>query len=39
MMLLICIQSILDHGTSDEVEKVRNNPWYQKMKVQVFCDQ
>nr|XP_022339893.1 DNA nucleotidylexotransferase-like isoform X2 [Crassostrea virginica] len=27
------LQSILDHGTSDEVEKVRNNPWYQKMKI------
>ncbi|XP_061194429.1 DNA-directed DNA/RNA polymerase mu-like isoform X2 [Saccostrea echinata] len=27
------LQSILDHGTSDEVEKVRNDPWYQKMKI------
>lgn len=29
----IYYQSILDHGTSDEVEKVRNDPWYKKMKV------
>lgn len=27
------LQSILDHGTSDEVEKVRNDPWYKKMKI------
>lgn len=32
----IYCQSILDHGTSDEVEKVRNDPWYKKMKVWVW---
>lgn len=34
---IVCIfiycQSILDYGISDEVEKVRNDFWYKKMKV------